>query len=376
MRPTGRHRAPARMEISSCEVCGSEFERLVGRKRRWCNEGCRAELSRRATSAWRASHPNESAGHLERQREARLAMPLPPCSECGGPIEWSRKGRRPLTCSDECRRTREHARTQGTGASKSPTAEPRLGRAICAQCQSEFEFPIRRGRPPTLCSGDCKRAAARVRASTWFREHPDRVAEYRVANRDRILQANRDYARADPDWARERARRWQEANPDRVVAAKERSRDSGADRERAKRSRMRDPEGYRQRLRERYWADPVTARLQAKEWAQLNPEKMRAMNRRNNRRRKAARRGATKFDSFDSISVFERDGWTCQLCGEAIDPGLGWPDRMCATLDHVKPVARGGQDTLDNVQAAHYSCNSSKRHWDAPRTPIEVRRVR
>ena len=58
--------------------------------------------------------------------------------------------------------------------------------------------------------------------------------------------------------------------------------------------------------------------------------------------------------------VYDRDGWTCGICGDAIDRAAKWPDLMCASLDHVVPMADGGPHLYSNVQAAHFLCNSYK----------------
>lgn len=50
----------------------------------------------------------------------------------------------------------------------------------------------------------------------------------------------------------------------------------------------------------------------------------------------------------------------CALCGEPIDYDLPHLDPYSFVVDHVVPLNRGGTDTLDNVQAAHRSCNRSK----------------
>lgn len=65
-------------------------------------------------------------------------------------------------------------------------------------------------------------------------------------------------------------------------------------------------------------------------------------------------------DFFTRPQVYRRDGWICQLCYEPIDPELKWPDPGSVTLDHVVPIADGGAHTLENVQAAHASCNCAK----------------
>lgn len=54
-------------------------------------------------------------------------------------------------------------------------------------------------------------------------------------------------------------------------------------------------------------------------------------------------------------------GAACHICGQPIDYALPHLDPMAFVVDHVKPLARGGTDTRDNVAAAHRSCNSTKR---------------
>lgn len=53
----------------------------------------------------------------------------------------------------------------------------------------------------------------------------------------------------------------------------------------------------------------------------------------------------------------------CHICGEAIDYTLPYLDPKSFVIDHVVPLARGGEDALSNVKAAHRlrDCNSKKR---------------
>lgn len=76
------------------------------------------------------------------------------------------------------------------------------------------------------------------------------------------------------------------------------------------------------------------------------------------------RRRARLLDAFvedvDIRTVLERDGWMCGICGGRISGSAVWPDRGYRTLDHIVPLAKGGEHSYSNVQAAHFSCNSSK----------------
>lgn len=51
----------------------------------------------------------------------------------------------------------------------------------------------------------------------------------------------------------------------------------------------------------------------------------------------------------------------CALCGRPVDFSLKYPDPMCATVDHIVPIDRGGHPSdIDNLQLAHLTCNRAK----------------
>ena len=51
-----------------------------------------------------------------------------------------------------------------------------------------------------------------------------------------------------------------------------------------------------------------------------------------------------EFDALheNRIKVFERDGYICRYCQKQLT-------RFTATSDHVKPIAEGGDNSLDNL---------------------------
>lgn len=54
----------------------------------------------------------------------------------------------------------------------------------------------------------------------------------------------------------------------------------------------------------------------------------------------------------------------CALCNSEIDYSLHYLDPWSFVIDHVVPLAKGGTDTLDNIQAAHRYCNRLKSDTD------------
>lgn len=77
------------------------------------------------------------------------------------------------------------------------------------------------------------------------------------------------------------------------------------------------------------------------------------------RRRRLRRRGAIKGPYHD-LEMFDRDGWRCQICKKLTRPWHRVPHPLAPTIDHIVPLDADGSDTADNVQCAHFACNSGK----------------
>lgn len=77
-------------------------------------------------------------------------------------------------------------------------------------------------------------------------------------------------------------------------------------------------------------------------------------------RRRAAERGV-RADRIDPFKVFERDGWRCYLCGCHTPRELrGTYEPNAPELEHVLPLAMGGEHTWANVRCACRKCNLAK----------------
>lgn len=65
------------------------------------------------------------------------------------------------------------------------------------------------------------------------------------------------------------------------------------------------------------------------------------------------------YEPINRRKVLKRDGWRCQLCGCKVRETSSWHERQ-ATVDHIVPLAKGGDHKYTNVQAACMMCNSKK----------------
>lgn len=71
---------------------------------------------------------------------------------------------------------------------------------------------------------------------------------------------------------------------------------------------------------------------------------------------RAARRARLRnafVENVDAQVVYERDEGICGLCDIAVDP-------TDYHVDHIIPLAKGGEHSYKNVQLAHPSCNLTK----------------
>lgn len=97
------------------------------------------------------------------------------------------------------------------------------------------------------------------------------------------------------------------------------------------------------------------ARLESnRQWREANPDKALAI-----KTRRRAREGV-EFEPVDRLTVFERDGWVCQLCTAPVGKTISHPDPLSPSLDHVVPLVAGGAHTYANTQLAHLICNVRK----------------
>ncbi len=54
------------------------------------------------------------------------------------------------------------------------------------------------------------------------------------------------------------------------------------------------------------------------------------------------------------FSIFERDGFSCQYCGQK-------PPNTVLEIDHIYPKSKGGKNDLDNLTTSCFECNRGKR---------------
>ncbi len=66
--------------------------------------------------------------------------------------------------------------------------------------------------------------------------------------------------------------------------------------------------------------------------------------------------------------IFERDGYKCHYCSKMLT-------RYSATLDHILPVSKGGDNSYDNLITACLHCNSQRTNKDVMEAIIKGEKI-
>lgn len=95
-----------------------------------------------------------------------------------------------------------------------------------------------------------------------------------------------------------------------------------------------------------------------------NIEHKRELTRRKSHRRRARKMDAVIID-YSVQDVLNKYGTNCHICNKPIDLTAarqvgfaGWETGL--HIDHVIPISKGGNDTLENVRPSHGKCNITK----------------
>lgn len=188
-------------------------------------------------------------------------------------------------------------------------------------------------------SADERREYVRASKRRWREANPQRevanVMRYQARNPEKVREWQRRYRQRNPEREADRQRRWAEANPDRRQAIVRRSYERHAAERNAENRLWREQ-------------NPDKERERKQRYLREHPEVFRA---------KAARRRARAHDAFvedvQPDEVLRRSDGACGICGQLIDPAD-------FHVDHIVPLAKGGEHSYVNCQVAHPSCNARK----------------
>ena len=108
-----------------------------------------------------------------------------------------------------------------------------------------------------------------------------------------------------------------------------------------------------------YKKNKITILAKHKEWDLKNTEKRRELRRKTERKRRSDKfnNGSEPYSEQQVLNEYEA---ICHICTNSIDLSLSRKSPMGLQIDHLVPLAKGGQDKLNNVRPSHARCNQQK----------------
>lgn len=195
----------------------------------------------------------------------------------------------------------------------------------CSKCGKEKEYSefYKDKKKLDGLFNSCKECEI-LKSRKWKAENQDKIKEY----------SNRNYKENKEkinNWSKE----WYQRNKESVIIAKRQYRKDNSEKITAKR-------------KEFYYSNRELVLSRCSNWAKNNPEKA---------RQKVMRREAIKRKATVGIvsynEILKRDGYVCHICNGVVSKGD-------VHFDHVIPLSRGGQHSMDNIKVSHAHCNLVK----------------
>jgi 5-methylcytosine-specific restriction endonuclease McrA len=227
---------------------------------------------------------------------------MPNCLQCGSPFSPNRQGPPRKYCTQQCSSRAYHLRRMDEGRSLNRTMHER----VCVVCGGKWMTPKAKA---THCSPACI-AAARFGPERHPRRAP--YSERMIAARGRQRRASRGTTGKGTVWTEGPCRRC-------------------GTRFLSKTSALTSATYCGRRCKQGDIGDRRRARI--------------------------------KHNFVDVVRrsrVFERDGYRCHICGQKTDRTKCVPHPRAPTIDHLIPIALGGEHSHVNVATAHFLCNATK----------------
>lgn len=182
------------------------------------------------------------------------------------------------------------------------------------------------------------------------------------ANQEKNQEKAREYREKHLLASQQRAREYHQQYREEISAKKKAYRE--AHKERIRLKKQQDYERDRQRilLQKKIYHQEHSAKIQAyqKHYRHENPERVNAFS-----QRRRARKSGAPVNDFTAAQWREmQEAWDhrCAYCGKRAKGRLA--------REHIRPLSKGGSNTLSNIVPACRLCNS-KKHVGPPLQPVQ-----
>jgi len=191
---------------------------------------------------------------------------------------------------------------------------------------------------------------------------------YYQTNKDKIKIKQAEYYQEHKEDFRRKQKRWLGENKEKRQEYERLYREKNKERENARIKvwYANNKEKHMQTTKEWRLKNPEKVFATTEAWRKNNPGHWRKYQEanldkhRDGEQRRRARKNGRECHDISNMNIYQRDGWICQICNATVDQELKWPDPYSPSLDHIIPIAKGGNHVEDNVQLAHLQCNMRK----------------
>ncbi len=76
--------------------------------------------------------------------------------------------------------------------------------------------------------------------------------------------------------------------------------------------------------------------------------------------RARARKYGCEYEPVRKADIYERDNWTCWICGERVDLTVHSNHASYPSIDHIVDMSEKGPHTHANIRCAHRGCNTER----------------
>ena len=73
-----------------------------------------------------------------------------------------------------------------------------------------------------------------------------------------------------------------------------------------------------------------------------------------------AKKNGNTIEQFNPLLIYERDNWTCQICGKKVKRNGKAHHPLQPSIDHIIPISLGGSHSRLNVRCTHLNCNLTR----------------
>lgn len=208
------------------------------------------------------------------------------------------------------------------------SAQPDGCEIYCKECRSAYR----------RSSTEEEREQARIKGRERYAANRAKIAAQervrRVKNRERIADQRRTRYAANREERRAQRRQYYTDHRETIIAD-------------VHRYRLKNPDKVRESSRRYYAANRDAVKAMNKRWIEANREVRREHGRRRAAWQKAGIAAPFTLEQLQQKWAYWDD--RCWMCGEP-----------ATTIDHVKPLSKGGRDVLANLRPACRKCNCSK----------------